>query len=380
MYGVDVVVVTALPHEYEAAVRAASSAGTSSATAPTGLAPTGPGVSDWVLRDGRRATPYRWGRYVRGDGSSFTVAIARATRMGLAATASVAACLVERLRPRCLAMCGVCAGNPDEVALGDVIVADLTYLHDEGKCTVDGLVRDHRQLPMPDSWVRAAQDLSPHDLPSYGDSSPGEAMHWFLNQLWLGVQPCRHPAWRRYFTPDTWTALLDAMESAGLLEWTADGPGLTDPGLAFMRRHVDYDGGVPQRLPFAIAVGPMASGAAVVNNGRIWQQLAGSGVRNVLGVDLEAAGIAAVAHRLEVPTWAVVKGVADHADVRKDDRYLSFAATASAEVLWRLLAERLPTHDPDVGPASGATMVAALNARQPRRVRLTPDVQPRIRS
>lgn len=32
--------------------------------------------------------------------------------------------LLHELAPRALAMCGVCAGNPTDVALGDVIIAE----------------------------------------------------------------------------------------------------------------------------------------------------------------------------------------------------------------------------------------------------------------
>lgn len=41
--------------------------------------------------------------------------------------------LVTKLRPRCVAMCGVCAGRRDKVALGDVVAADRVYYHDTGK-------------------------------------------------------------------------------------------------------------------------------------------------------------------------------------------------------------------------------------------------------
>lgn len=107
-----------------------------------------------------------------------TVALARPTRMEATATAPVVSSHVERLRPRCLAMCGVCAGNPAEAALGDVVVAELAYAYDEGKRTRVGFEGDHRQIPAPDGWVRAAQDLETTDLPSFGEASPEEARIW----------------------------------------------------------------------------------------------------------------------------------------------------------------------------------------------------------
>jgi hypothetical protein len=55
---------------------------------------------------------------------------------------------------------------------------------------------------------------------------------------------------------------------------------------------------------------------------------------------MEAAVVASAAHRLSVPHWVVAKGVMDYADPRKDDRFKQFAARASAEVLYKLLALR----------------------------------------
>jgi nucleoside phosphorylase len=47
--------------------------------------------------------------------------------MGGAAAVGSIALLVEAYKPQCLAMCGVCAGRPGEVELGDVIVADVLW-------------------------------------------------------------------------------------------------------------------------------------------------------------------------------------------------------------------------------------------------------------
>ena len=44
--------------------------------------------------------------------------------MAGSATAALAATLAERLKPACLAMCGVCAGHPTDTELGDVVLAD----------------------------------------------------------------------------------------------------------------------------------------------------------------------------------------------------------------------------------------------------------------
>lgn len=243
---VDAVIVTALAVEHRAAVRVGSD----------GVAGH-PGVAEWQRHDVHGPTPYEIGRFELAGGGTVRAALVRATRTGCIAAAATASSLAERLRPRCLAMAGICAGNPAAVGLGDVVIADSTYVYDEGHQTVEGFAANHRQIPMPDGWVRAAQDLT------VGDA------------------------------------------------------------------------------PFRLAIGPMVSGNTVVKDGRIWQRLAARGGRHVVGLDMEAAAVATTAYHLGVPAWAVVKGVTDHADPAKDDRYRAAAAEAAAQVLWTLLADRL---------------------------------------
>jgi nucleoside phosphorylase len=254
---VDALIVTALAVEHRAAVEA-------------GLDGIGghPGIGAWERRDAHRPTPYEIGRFLLANGSTMRVALVRTTRIGCIAAAATASSLAERLRPRCLAMSGICAGNPSAVDLGDVVIADSAYVYDEGHRTVDGFTANHRQIPMPDGWVRAAQDL-------------------------------------------------------------AD-------------------------LPYRVAIGPMVSGNMVVKDGRIWQRLAARGGRHVVGLDMEAAAVAMTAYHLGLPAWAVVKGVVDHADPGKDDRYRSAAADAAARVLWTLLVGQLARRT-STGPAGRVT-------------------------
>jgi hypothetical protein len=94
-----------------------------------------------------------------------------------------------------------------------------------------------------------------------------------------------------------------------------------------------------------------------MGDGRIWQQLAAQGVRNITAVEMEAATIATIAHRRAIP-WLVVKGVMDHAGIGKDDRYKTLAARCAAEVLYALLEQKQPApqvtdnHAPPTGPSA----------------------------
>ena len=131
----DVLLVTAIPLEYEAAMAAFSE------TSP------GHGVQKWNDRKDASA-PYVFGTYSRGGVELFRIAVAKPTRMGSIETGRLAATLIERLSPQCLVMCGVCAGNPGDVARGDLVVSELAYQYDEGKRESIGFFADHRQSPV----------------------------------------------------------------------------------------------------------------------------------------------------------------------------------------------------------------------------------------
>jgi nucleoside phosphorylase len=322
----DVLVITALKEEYEAARDAGL----------RGFADN-PGIAAWEDRDRETAAPYIIGNYFVASGACMSVALARPTRMGGTAAGTLASILVERLKPRCLAMCGVCAGDPAVVTLGDVIVAELAYTYDEGKRTEEGFESDNRQIPLPDTWVRSAQDLSPADLPSYSKASEDEAKLWLLERLHARQDPRTHPARSRYFPRNTWSECIPSLEKGGFLIRHGVKLSLTQKGRLFVQQALYDDVNGPGQLPFGVVVGPMASGSAVIKDGRAWKQLKKRGVRTVVGLEMEAAMIATTAHRLGVANWAVAKGVMEYADLRKDDRYKRFAARASAEVLFKLL-------------------------------------------
>jgi nucleoside phosphorylase len=328
---VDVLIVAALPEEFAAA----RAAGLSTAADE-------PGVAQWEERGVGGSTPFIWGEYRTRSGQRLSVALARPTRMGGRSTGPIATTLTDRLGPSCLAMCGVCAGNPADTAPGDVVVADTAYAWDEGKQSASAFEGDHRQFPLDPRWVRSVQDFDPAGLPSHGAASDEEAMLWFLEQLHLKREPRDHPARVRYFPSGTWQAQLERFEADGLI--TRDPSGgvmLTNNGAALVRRRLYDDVEGPQKLPFAVRVAPMASGSAVVTDAGIWQRLRDMGMRKIAAVEMEAATIATIAYERRVPHWLVVKGVMDSADHRKDDRYKRFAARASAEVLFALLERQL---------------------------------------
>jgi len=75
--------------------------------------------------------------YFELDGKKITVAAASAPRMGMVSTSLLSAKIIEALRPRLIAMCGICAGVRGKVELGDVLLADPAWDFQSGKRVFD---------------------------------------------------------------------------------------------------------------------------------------------------------------------------------------------------------------------------------------------------
>lgn len=337
--GLDVLVIAALKEEYEAAMAVV-------------------GASGWQEHGAGGPTPYATARYRTATGQVISVALARPVQMGGRSIGPITTTLTDQLRPTCLAMCGVCAGHPGSTAPGDVVVASPAYEWDEGKHTSDSFRPDPQQYPQDARWVRAVQEFDPSGLPSYGAATDGEAELWLLERLYMGQDPRTHPARKRYFPRSAFGTGLERMSSKGLIAWQDAAWALTGAGRAQIQRilYEDVDG--PDRLPFAVLAGPMASGSAVMTDPEIWNRLEVS-QRRILALEMESATIATVAHERQVPHWMIAKGVMDHADQNKDDRFKAFAARASAEVLFALLGRLLSRADTSPRPAARVSDIPA---------------------
>jgi nucleoside phosphorylase len=335
--GVDVLIITALRDEYDAAHAAA-------------------GATEWQDHGVGGPTPYSATRYRTATGQTISVALARPTQMGGRSTSPIATKLTEQLKPACLAMSGVCAGHPGETAPGDVIIAAPAYEWDEGKHTGGAFHADPQQFPQDTRWTRTAQEFDPSALPSHGVATDEEAEVWYLERLHKDQNPRKHPARDRYFPGAKWRTGLQRMNAAGLIAWQDARWALTDAGRDRIERTLYEDVDGPDRLPFKVYTGPMASGSAVMTDPEIWGRLE-VGQRKILALEMEAATIATVAHHLEVPHWLVAKGVMDHANFEKDDRFKAFAARASAEVLFALLPRLLRPAATSPAPTASAERI-----------------------
>ncbi len=320
---IDAVVITALPEELDALLAVESGR-----------------VGEWSVVDG---DPRLHLASFETDGGELRLAAASATKMGGATTAQLGERLIGTLRPRSLAMCGVCAGHPGDTTLGDVVIAERVFHHDEGKRGADGLRGDVDSYRMTPTWLETAKALvgPARGLPGYAEPGAEDGQWWLLEQLVARRDPLNSAAFRRFIPDERRAATLEQLErERKYIKITNKGKlSLTKQGRATIMRHLVVHGVAATQLPYHIHVGPMGSGNFVAADAVLWQWLADSGgERKTLAIEMEAAAVGQVAHGHSLP-FVVAKGVMDHADAHKRDTCKGFAARASAEVLCRFLRE-----------------------------------------
>lgn len=215
-------------------------------------------------------TIYYRGRYA-SEGTQKTVYAAACERMGLPAAAILTTKMIQRFRPRYVAMTGITAAVRGRAKYGDVIVADPVWDWGNGK------------------WVSGPGSGSPIFLP---------APHQI--QLSAGL--------RKKFELFKDSGLLHRIREG----WPADKP--------------DHE--------LSLHVGPVASGAAVLADGMTADAIKQQH-RGLIGIEMESYALYAAAEEVSAPRPAAfaLKAVVDYADGSKDDRYHKYAAYTSAEVL-----------------------------------------------
>jgi nucleoside phosphorylase len=196
--------------------------------------------------------------------------------------------VLEEYQPRLVLMTGICAGDAQEVQLGDLVVAERVFTYDNRKITRDEQGRTVRQ----------------HDTITY--------------QLNANLQQ--------------FLGLFDVRES---LVMGLKRP--SSPSHQFSRSQVRCH------------IKPMAS-ASAVRADRPFEEVRVP-VRGTVAIDMESAALGMVMSDHPLIPWLVVKGVCDYADSQKDDTYHDFAARASALYALSCIQnyvtnERLPPHLP----------------------------------
>lgn len=208
--------------------------------------------------------------YHRGQMGDLSMVACSVNEMGMPSAAAVAMKLIYTFRPRYLAMCGIAAGIGAE--LGDILVADQCWDYGSGK---------NRLI------------------------APGE------HSLEPGPVPI----------------LLNPGLKASILAFVRDGSILKGIQSA-------WTGKPSPTMPLRAIIGPVASGAAVVENAELVKEIR-SHNRKLIGVEMETYGVFVAARVASEPRPLVlsVKSVSDTADHTKSDSHQEYAAFTSARFL-----------------------------------------------
>jgi WD40 repeat protein/nucleoside phosphorylase len=328
---VDVLIVTALKDELDAVLE---------------LEIDGKSRAAWMDARDQSGFRYHTREISNEHGETLRLAAGWSGLMGESAAAVRAVGLIQELNPACLAMCGICAGRRGSTFLGDIIVADRVFNYDHGKLFAGTRERDTElfhdittynlaaEWRMDAEYLAAEFTRDPRLLKARPLSMESQR-RWLLRALDVqersaGPSPIEHPE-RKSRCPD-WGGCIQSLRRLKLIKTPGGVPFLTEKGRTWVREELllDPDG---QRTdpPCRVHVAPIATGKLVQEDPELFNRLSRH-VRKVLGAEMEATAISFVAEQLGRRS-IIVKAVADHADLDKDDAYRSFACHASAAFL-----------------------------------------------
>lgn len=269
--------------------------------------------------------------------------------------------LIDELSPACLASVGLIAGNRSAVQLGDVIIADRVLRlrpfpsgsedapsrHGEEAGTGDP--EEAHELDLAWRTNAAALATDPDQLRDIGASRPPSLdtqAAWLLDALLDPAEPERtppqHRSDRKRRCPD-WALAVDRLLARAHVEITMTGVlSLTPSGRAAAQHaRILHPDGMPEDTPLRIHLGSIGAVPEAPSRGN--SQVDRADAPKILGVDIEsAASLASIATELGL-RWLVVRGVSDHGEATKDDRFRSFAASAATAVLFAFLTRYFDT-------------------------------------
>ncbi|MDJ0799100.1 MAG: hypothetical protein QNJ51_20150 [Calothrix sp. MO_167.B12] len=332
---IDVLVITALKDELDALKICDNNSGKS-----------------WEEYQDNLGYSYYKKTFGHSNGSNLTIAAASAVDMGENRTTELASRLITQLKPSYLAMTGICAGNKEDVFLGDVIVADRVFKFDYGKLIAyyeeiagqkirtEEIFHDITTYNIKPLWKHKIDNFSPDWMNTIQTSRPKSYLHqerWLLHKLYDYQQepnsyqnPVNHSE-RQSECPE-WKKIITRLSEQELL--TIDPFKFTNNGLKAVEqeRLLNPDNQRYQdKLSPEVHIGVIATTSKVQKDPEIFERLKKL-QRKALGVEMESAAIGAVAEIHEIP-MIVVKSVQDYADYDKNDKFRFYAAETSARFL-----------------------------------------------
>jgi len=313
----------------------------------------------WQMKYDSSDYPYNIKEFVDYKNNKFFVALARPVDMGGVFTANLASRLVKDLKPRCLAMAGICAGRRGEVLLGDVIVADRVFQCDGGKLKAfkegnfkkEEVFHDIRTYNLKFSWKMRAEDF-PEDWIKTINKNTKRPCPYRYQQKWVLYAidafentKADHPKDRKNrekHCPD-WAEVIPQLIKKGCINIDVDLK-LTEKGKKWVSNHkiIYLEGLKPDRQIPKSHVAPMGTGTQVKEDPDLFSVIE-QYERNTLAVEMEAAAVGAVAEIEGVDSCIIVKSVSDYGDGEKDDHFRDYAIETSYRFLIAFLKKNLPS-------------------------------------
>jgi nucleoside phosphorylase len=255
--------------------------------------------------------------------------------MGAINTVSDFLSILQNFRLRFAAMTGICAGDKKEVKLGDIIVAERTYISDSGSFIIDD--NDEREQKFDITTISLSNDILHFVRGFEGWENEGfqlprppskhQQRDWLLSTLLEKKSIRAIEIKERNTHAPKWRDLIQELQQAKT-------PFLNSSMELINIEQVEELFYGIEEFPYIdpptpkCHIAPMASSNAV-HKDRPFPDIS-KPVRKVLGLDMESMAFYHTLQERHSIRSLVVKGVSDYADVDKDDSYQDYAATLSA--------------------------------------------------
>lgn len=245
--------------------------------------------------------------------------------------------VIEEYRPRLAVMTGICAGDKRQVRLGDLVIAERTFLYDNGKVVKDEqgqsvylhdtitYLLDPNIKSFVDDFEQWKSDVAKLSRPI----SKRQQRDWLLERLVAEstgsvkdippIELNEHaPAWKR---------IVYELQQ-GTKPFLSPSLKLRDKEEIEKLRYRPVPFPYQDSVEASCHIRPLASGNAVRSDDPF--EAIRIPVRTAVAVDMEGAAVGMVMGDFPESKWFIVKGVSDYADHEKDDSFHTYAAEASA--------------------------------------------------